>query len=381
MRRASYSYGESSSRSDCQGDQKDYYKILGLLRNASDDEIKKAYRRLALLNHPDKNPNDSSSAARFQEIREAYETLSDEQKRLKYDSGGEKKTPLSNTERHSKDDDRGPSYDNRRPYDDDDFRVVRPSVAKCAVCGRRGCQYPHRNYTREGAVPFTFAEMEGWDSFGNVSRTTVEAEGHFGPLPMRSSSTREILSVDSPEQPQGRRSPYSIDEYDDFHSSCRDDGEYRERRTSYVYGENRPRNDGYRELGTSYGHKEYSPQGSDGYRGRGTTYVQGDNFSQGGDYRGRGTTYTSSPCSFNYFSPRESFPEALDDSSGPKLSKFFIRMRSRRGYEVSDRYSTSSHRDPDYYDERGERYNRGSDRDGHGGDWHYRGGPSGRYRY
>ncbi|KAI9737717.1 MAG: hypothetical protein M1818_005721 [Claussenomyces sp. TS43310] len=69
--------------------RKDYYKILGVEKDASDNEIKKAYRKLAIVHHPDKNPNDESAAERFKDIGEAYETLSDDQKRAAYDRGDE----------------------------------------------------------------------------------------------------------------------------------------------------------------------------------------------------------------------------------------------------------------------------------------------------
>lgn len=67
--------------------RKDYYKILGISKDADENAIKKAYRRLAIIHHPDKNPNDEEAAERFKDIGEAYETLSDPQKRARYDSG------------------------------------------------------------------------------------------------------------------------------------------------------------------------------------------------------------------------------------------------------------------------------------------------------
>ena len=67
--------------------RKDYYKILGVEKDAGDNEIKKAYRKLAIVHHPDKNPENEDAAEKFKEIGEAYECLSDSQKRARYDSG------------------------------------------------------------------------------------------------------------------------------------------------------------------------------------------------------------------------------------------------------------------------------------------------------
>lgn len=70
-------------------EEKDYYKILNVPRNASLEEIKKAYRKLALQYHPDKNPNNKQAEEKFKEINEAYEVLGDPQKREIYDKYGE----------------------------------------------------------------------------------------------------------------------------------------------------------------------------------------------------------------------------------------------------------------------------------------------------
>jgi molecular chaperone DnaJ len=68
--------------------KRDYYEVLGVSKNASDDEIKKAYRRLAIQYHPDRNPGDKTAEEKFKEAAEAYGVLSDKDKRQRYDQFG-----------------------------------------------------------------------------------------------------------------------------------------------------------------------------------------------------------------------------------------------------------------------------------------------------
>src|SRR5574341_504588 len=68
--------------------QRDYYDILGVSRDASDTDIKKAFRQLALKHHPDRNPGDTHAEERFKAINEAYAALSDPDRRAQYDRYG-----------------------------------------------------------------------------------------------------------------------------------------------------------------------------------------------------------------------------------------------------------------------------------------------------
>ena len=68
--------------------KRDYYEVLGVSKTASEDDIKKAYRKLAKEFHPDLHPGDKAAEAKFKELNEAYEVLSDPQKKSKYDQFG-----------------------------------------------------------------------------------------------------------------------------------------------------------------------------------------------------------------------------------------------------------------------------------------------------
>ena len=68
--------------------KQDYYEILGVSKTASNDEVKSAYRKLAMQHHPDRNPDNKESEEKFKEATEAYEVLSDANKRSRYDQFG-----------------------------------------------------------------------------------------------------------------------------------------------------------------------------------------------------------------------------------------------------------------------------------------------------
>ena len=69
-------------------EKRDYYEVLGLKKGASEDEIKKAFKSMARKYHPDLHPDDKEAAEKFKEINEAYEVLSDSEKRARYDQFG-----------------------------------------------------------------------------------------------------------------------------------------------------------------------------------------------------------------------------------------------------------------------------------------------------
>ena len=68
--------------------KRDYYEVLGVDKSASEDEIKKAYRKIAIKYHPDRNPDDPKAEEKFKEAAEAYSVLNDAQKRQQYDQFG-----------------------------------------------------------------------------------------------------------------------------------------------------------------------------------------------------------------------------------------------------------------------------------------------------
>ena len=145
---------------------KDYYKILGVDRNSTQDDIKKAYRKLAMKYHPDKSGNDPASESKFKDVSEAYDTLSNADKRSKYDNpfgggfgGGD---PFGN------------AFNGRNPFQTGDF-----SSFFGGGFGSRAAQEPMINKGRNVNiyVAVTLEEM----MTGTVKRVKVNRRVHCDP--------------------------------------------------------------------------------------------------------------------------------------------------------------------------------------------------------
>jgi len=147
--------------------ERDYYKILGLNRNASDEEIKKAFRRLALKYHPDRCPGDPESEERFKEVNEAYAVLADRDKRREYDHFGPNRFG-----RRYGGDDLFRAFDFEAIFGEFGLRFDEDFVDRF-FCGRRWkrCGRGRRKFVRRGFNQgFSFKSME-W-------------EGHIYDLPV-----------------------------------------------------------------------------------------------------------------------------------------------------------------------------------------------------
>jgi curved DNA-binding protein len=156
--------------------QKDYYQILGLHRDASEDEIKRVYRKLALKYHPDHHPDDPESEDKFKEIGEAYAVLSDAEKRNEYDYSGHVRFKRRYTS-----EDIFRNFDFDQLFKEFGLRFGARSFRGFS-CGRRGrgCGRRKASFFREGFFQESlkdFSEREGGDEIYELPLTPVEAYG------------------------------------------------------------------------------------------------------------------------------------------------------------------------------------------------------------
>jgi DnaJ-class molecular chaperone len=147
---------------------KDYYKILGVPRNASDDDIRKEYRNLARKHHPDLNPGDKSAEDKFKEINEAYEVLSDAEKRKQYDQpsanprtgGGFRQQPSGSNEQAA-----GFRNGGKSPFngeqDADQFNDLFGSMFGGRRSARSGAAFHMAGEDINATIPLTLEEAHG----------------------------------------------------------------------------------------------------------------------------------------------------------------------------------------------------------------------------
>jgi len=155
-------------------DYKDYYKILGVDRKSSADDIRTAYRKLAMKFHPDKNPGDKKAEDKFKEINEAYQVLSDDQKRARYDQLGSAYTDFRSSGGRPADfrwDDWFQQNGQQRSYaggDDplggaggfsDFFRTIFGEAMRNSARGQTGQQQQQQGYQQE--IQISFQEAYG----------------------------------------------------------------------------------------------------------------------------------------------------------------------------------------------------------------------------
>jgi curved DNA-binding protein len=143
----------------------DYYKALGVDKNASADDIKKAYRKLARKMHPDLNPNDKEANKKFQQINEAHEVLSDPEKRKKYDTYGENWQQAEQFENARKQQQqsyssRGPQQEYSGEFDGENFSDFFESMFGGAAGGggRRSSQVKFRGQDYNAELHLTVRE-------------------------------------------------------------------------------------------------------------------------------------------------------------------------------------------------------------------------------
>lgn len=212
-------------------DFKDYYAILGVNKSADADEIKRTFRKLARKYHPDMNPGDRQAEARFKEINEAYEVLSDADKRRKYDQFGQ----------YWKQADQARSPFNNMNVDFDGFEFGRYSSFEDFInelLGRMGSGGPsgysttqNRYQTSPGSTGFRDAgfasgtpSSAGLDSEATITLTLAEA---FNGVQKRLSVSNEVIDVRIPPgakpgsrirvRGKGRFSPYYTSQRGDLY--------------------------------------------------------------------------------------------------------------------------------------------------------------------
>lgn len=173
-------------------DYKDYYKILGVAKSANADDIKKAYRKLARKYHPDVNPGDKSAEAKFKEINEAYEVLSDPDKRKRYDTLG--------------------------PNWQDQFGFGSPTGARSRTYSPSGSRAGSAGGAGAGDIPYNFEDPTGFSDFfetlfgrrSSGTSTSTRTRTGFGLGPRKGEDIEQPVEVSLREAYTGTRRSYNV---------------------------------------------------------------------------------------------------------------------------------------------------------------------------
>jgi len=171
----------------------DYYKILGLEKTASGEEIKKAYRKLALKYHPDKNPDNKAAEEQFKKISEAYAVLSDAEKRKQYDNFGSD----TFSQRYSQED----------IFRNVDINSILREFGFGGLGGRSGGA---RSYRTAGRRPGPYAQQGGFDPFSEL----FGGQSQYAPSPQKGQDLQYNLSISLEESVFGAEKKIALQKAD-----------------------------------------------------------------------------------------------------------------------------------------------------------------------
>ena len=178
---------------------KDYYEILGISKNASKDEIKRAFRKMARRYHPDVNPDEAKSGEKFKEINEAYSILSDDKKREMYDKFGVVEGDPSTYQQYAQGGFPGGARVHRSPDGTTTYYYSGSpggTVDFSEIFGNQGSSRRSRNSRDFGGFDFFNDLGDIFDVFNQQGRTSRVRSDHYGNQPVEGDDLRYDMEVD-----------------------------------------------------------------------------------------------------------------------------------------------------------------------------------------